>query len=70
MYIEMNDEQVSAVIAAMTERMQALESDNEYLRESLRKHMRNNESANAPAEEKPFDRDELEAWIEEVVGDE
>lgn len=70
MYIEMNDEQVSAVIAAMTERMQALESDNEYLRGALIKRQRCEKPAADPAVEKRFDRDELEAWIEEVMSDE
>ena len=69
MYIEMNEEQASAVIAAMSDRIHQLENDNEYLRDALVKRM-HDESAAAPEAGKSFNRSELESWLSEVEGDE
>lgn len=70
MYIEMNEEQASAVIAAMADHIQQLALDNDYLRGALIKRMRCEKPAADPAEDKQFDRDALEEWLREVEGDE
>ena len=68
MYIDVNEEQISTAFTAMTERIQTLEQENEWLRDRLAAETRRANAATTAARvaEKEFDRDELEEFLKEV----
>lgn len=70
MYIDLNEEQISTAFAAMTERIQTLEQENEWLRDRLVVETRRANTVQPAAPEAPaeFDADALEEYLKEVEG--
>ena len=70
MYIDLNDEQISTAFAAMTAHIQALEEQNEWLRDRLAAETRRANTIQPTEPEVPeeFDADALEEYLREVEG--